>query len=298
MKRALGLLTLLALVVSGSILWVGRPGGETRVERSTRGAPQVFDASGAARGGAARAAFNTTGTRMLTIGSDGVGVVEEGKVRIITPPQANIAAAAWVSGTTDVAVIQAPVADRIALINADGNETGFVPLLPTVEVGAGHGLAIDSARRRAVLGVERRPALEAAQRYLVSIDLSTGAVTDLSAPGGPDEFDPYFLDDGHLLFTRVSDGGSEAVRRNLATGAEDVVAQNARAVGVVGSIPVFVSGRAVAAGSRDPQVLYRLAEGEAVVAVDPSGGRLALVESTATGSRLRATEIPRPEPGV
>lgn len=299
MKRALALLTALALAVGGAIVWFGRPQGTTTIERTTRGAPEIFDSSDGVVGGAGRVAFNTTGTRLVTLGSEGVGVVEEGEIDIITPPQASIASVAWLSGTTDLAVVQAPVADRIAIINADGNETGFVPLNPTVEVGAGHGLAIDSGRRRAILGVERRPALEPMQRYLVSIDLRSGAVTDLTEPGGPDEFDPFFLDDRTVLFTRVGDdGASEAVRRTLASGSEDVVATNARAVGSVGAIPVFVSGQAVAAGAGDPQVLYRLLDGESVGAVDPSGGRLAILESTATGTRLRAQEVPRPEPGV
>ncbi len=298
MKRAFALLTLLALTVGAAIVWFGRPQGSTQVERTTRGAPGIFDSSDAVAGGAARAAFNTTGTRLVTLGSDGVGVVEEGKIDIVTPPNATIASVAWLSGTTDLAVIQAPVADRIAIINADGNETGFVPLSPSVEVGSGHGLAIDAGRRRAVLGVERRPALEAVQRYLVSIDLGTGKVTDLTEPGGPDEFDPFFLDDGTILFSRSGGESAEAVRRTLASGSEDVVATNARGVGTVGNIPVFVSAGAVAAGAGDPQVLYRLKEGESVGAVDPSGGRLAILESTPTGTRLRAQEVPRPEPGV
>lgn len=298
MKRAIGLLTLLALVVGAAIIWLGRPQGQTQVQRATEGAPDVFDASDAANGGAARAAFNPTGTRLVTLGSDGVGVVEEGEIRIITPPSATIASAAWLPGTTDIAVIQSPVADRIALINADGNETGFVPLNPGVEVGAGHGLAIDSTRRRAILGVERRPALEPVQRYLVAIDLRSGAVSELTAPGGPDEFDPFFLDNGRVFYTRSAESTTEAVTRDLASGSESVVARDARAVGSVGETPVFVSGRAVAAGSRDPQVLYRLQEGESVAAVDPSGGRLALLESTPTGSRIRAEEVARPEVGV
>lgn len=298
MRRALALLTLLAVAVGAAIIWLGQPRGTTEVQRTTRGAPEIFDASDAVAGGAARAAFNATGTRLVVLGSEGVGVVEEGEIEIITPPGAAIASAAWLSGTTDIAVVQAPVADRIAIINADGNETGFVPLEPTVEVGSGHGLAIDGARRRAVLGVERRPALEPVQRYLVSIDLRTGSVTELTAPGGPDEHDPFFLDDRTVLFTRTGDGSSEVIRRSVGSGPEEVVATNARAVGTVGSIPVFVSAGAVSAGASDPQVLYRLQEGESVGAVDPSGGRLVLLESTPTGTRLRAREVPRPQPGV
>jgi hypothetical protein len=298
-KKAFLLLTALAVAVGGAIIFLGRPQGTTTVQRTTRGAPEIFDEGGLVAGGAAKAYFNGTGTRLVLVSSEGVGVVEEGEIDIITPPQAQIAEATWLTGTTDIAVVQAPVADRIAIINADGNETGFVPLQPSVEVGSGHGLAIDTARRRAILGVERRPSLEPAQRYLVSIDLRSGAVTELTPPGGPDEVGPFFLDDSTIIFTRLTDGEPEMIRRDLdGSGAERTDAVDAQAVGVVGEIPVFVSGSAVAAGGSDPQVLYRLQEGESVAAVDPSGGRLALLERTPTGTRIRSREIPRPEPGV
>lgn len=298
MKRAAALLTVLALAVGGAIIYLGRPSGETVVQRSTRGAPPIFDESGLATGGAAKAAFNGTGTRLVVVNSEGVGVVTDGEIDIITPPQASIAEAVWLTGTTDIAILQAPVADRIALVNADGNETGFVPLEPSVEVGPGHGMAIDSTRRRAIIGVERRPALEPVQRYLVSVDLRTGAVSELTTPGGPDEFGPHFLDDRRVFYTSSEEGSTRAVVRDLSSGTETQVAVNAVAVGSVAELPVFVSAGAVAVGARDPQVLYRLADGEFVAAVDPSGGRLVILVATPTGTRLRAEDVPQPEPGV
>jgi hypothetical protein len=291
-KRAVVLLTLLALVIGGGILYLGRPRGETRVQRSTRGASEVFDDAGRVAGGAGRAQFNASGTRLVVLTSEGVGIVEEGKIRIITPPQATIADVGWLTGTTDVAVVQSPVADRIALINVDGSETGFVPLKPSLEVGSGHGLVVDTARRRAVVGIERRPALQPLQLNLVMVDLKTGESRDLTPPGGSDESGPIWLDDSHVLYTRIEGTDSKAVVLNLADGTEEVVAVNAHAVGAVAGAPIFVSnGRVSADVGADPQVLYTLKAGESVAAVDPVGGRLALLVSSPTGNRLRAQEV-------
>ena len=296
MKRAVALLTLVALVIGGIIFYVGRPRGETRVVRSTRGAPGIFDEGGVVRGGAAKAQFNAAGTRLLVLSSEGVGIVEEGEIRVITPAEAAIADAGWLTGTTDVAVLQAPVADRIALINLDGTETGFVPLNPPLEVGSGHGIVVDTPRRRAVIGVERRPTLEPLQLHLVMVDLTTGAVRDLTPPGGPDESGPFWLDESRILFTRVEGTDSKAIVLNLADGTEKVVAVGARAVGGVAGAAVFVGNNRVAADvGADPQLLYTLKEGESVAAVDPVGGRLALLESTPTGTRLRAQDVPQLE---
>lgn len=297
MKRAVVLLTLFAVAIGGAIVYVGRPRGETRVDRSTRGAPGIFDDNGRVAGGAARAQFNAAGTRLVILSSQGVGVVENGKVRIITPAEAAIGDAAWLTGTTDIAVMQAPVADRIALINLDGSETGFVPLNPSLEVGSGHGLAVDTPRRRAVVGIERRPSLEPLQLNLVLVDLTTGESRDLTAPGGPDETGPYWLDESRILYTRIEGTDSKAIVLNVADGSEEVIAVNAKAVGGIAGAPVFVSNNRVAAEvGADPQVLYTLKAGESVAAVDPVGGRLALLESSPTGSRLRAQDVEQLEP--
>jgi len=298
MKRAIVVLTLLALVIGGTIIYVGRPRGETRVDRTTRGAPGVFDDNGLVSGGAARAQFNAAGTRLVVLSSEGVGVVEEGKVRTITPAGAVIGEAAWLTGTTDIAVMQSPIADRIALINLDGTETGFVPLSPSLEVGSGHGLVVDTERRRAVIGIERRPSLQPLQLNLVMVDLRSGQSRDLTPPGGPDESGPFWLDESRVLYTRVEGSDSQAVVLNLADGTEDVIAVNARAVGTVSGAAIFVSNNRVAAEvGADPQVLYTLKEGESVAAVDPVGGRLALLESTPTGTRLRAQDIAQLDAG-
>lgn len=296
MKRALALLTAVAVVIGGIIFYVGRPRGETRVERTTRGAPGVFDDDGVVAGGAAKAQFNAAGTRLLVLSSEGVGIVEEGEIRVITPAEAAIADAGWLTGTTDVAVLQAPVADRIALINLDGTETGFVPLNPSLEVGSGHGIVVDTERRRAVIGVERRPTLEPLQLHLVMVDLTNGSTRDLTPPGGPDELSPFWLDDSRILFTRVEGRDSKAVVLNLADGTEEVVAVGARAVGGIAGAAVFSGNNRVAADvGADPQLLYTLKEGESVAAVDPVGGRLALLQSTPTGTRLRAQDVPQLE---
>lgn len=296
MKRALALLTIAALVIGGIIFYVGRPRGETRVERTTRGAPGVFDDGGLVTGGAAKAQFNAAGTRLLVLSSEGVGIVEEGEIRVITPAEAAIADAGWLTGTTDVAVLQSPVADRIALINLDGTETGFVPLNPPLEVGSGHGIVVDTPRRRAVIGVERRPALQPLQMHLVLVDLQTGQSRDLTPPGGPDEFGPFWLDDSRVVYTRVEGTDSKAVVLNLADGTEEVVAVGARAVGAIAGAAVFVGNNRVAADvGDDPQLLYTLKQAESVAAVDPVGGRLALLESTPTGTRIRAQEVPQLE---
>ena len=296
MKRALALLTVLAVVVGAAILYVGRPKGETQVQRSTRGAPEIFDEDGVVSGGAAKAQFNAAGTRLVVLTSEGVGIVEDGEIRTITPPEAAIADVGWLTGTTDVAVVQSPVADRIALINIDGSETGFVPLSPSLEVGSGHGLVVDTERRRAVIGVERRPTLEPLQRYLVMVNLQSGESRDLTPPGGPDELGPFWLDESRILFTRIEDGESTAVVLSLADGTEETVAVRARAVGVTSGVPIFVSNdRVSAAISGDPQVLYELGPEESVVAADPTGRRLAILEALPTGTRLRQQEIPQLE---
>ena len=292
MKRAAALLTLLALLVGGVVFYSARPRGETRVERQTRGAVEVFGDRGVVTGGAAKAQFNAAGTRLLVLTSDGVGIVEEGEIRLITPPQAAIADAGWLTGTTDVAVVQSPVADRIALINLDGTETGFVPLSPPLEVGTGNGLVVASERRRAVIGVERRPALQPIDRNLVLVDLTTGQSSDLTPPDGPDEVAPFWVDDTRVLFTEVDDAGSRVVVLDISDGSRNVVAVDATGVGVIAEVPVYVgNGRVAADLGADPQILYTLKEGERVAAVDPVSGRLAISESTPTGTRLRAQEV-------
>lgn len=293
MKRTAAVLTLIALLVGGAIVYVGRPRGGTEVERTTRGAIEIFDDEGLVGEGAAKAQFNPAGTRLAVVTSQGAGVVEEGAIRVITPPEATVAEAGWLTGTTDLAVLQSPVADRIAIINADGRDTGFVPLSPPLEVGSGHGIAIDSARRRAVIGIERRPALEPVQRNLVVVDLRTGESRDLTPPGGPDEFGPFWLDDGRVLFTQASDGSTAPAVLDVATGAVTTIAADGRAVGVIADIAVYVTGARMLADSGEPQLLYALAEGESVAATDPTGARAAILETTPTGTRLREQSLPQ-----
>ncbi len=74
------------------------------------------------------------------------------------------------------------------------------------------------------------------QYDLVQVDTQSGALTELSRTA-QDEQNPFFAADGALFFTRKTGADHRLVRRDLATGQEQVVAQ-----GVLRAIPAEAGG--------------------------------------------------------
>lgn len=276
----------------------------------------AFDAEGRIDGGRAR--YSADGTRLAVLSSAGVSIADEGRLRAVTAEGANVVDAAWFPAGSAFLVAEGPLpTGTLAVVETDGSVRGNIALTPSVGFGSGYGMAVSPGGRQAVVTGVERPALEREQRYLVVVDLETGATRPLTEPGGADESNPVYLDAATVVFEEepVPEPGATEVEEpsvvsiELSTGEREVLSRRSRLAGVVGGgneVAIAVTrGREIVmlAGRRGNEdfTLGSLPEGAALTAVHPAGGEAVVreLQISADGSqasglrRIRVRALPR-----
>lgn len=297
LRRNLVFAFVAAMVVGAASFVVTRDGASTGVTGLAPVGGNLF-ADGDELAGASRGVLSPDGSNLAVLTPDGLGIVDGNKIRPVTEEGSKVVDAAWFGNGATLLVAEGPTpTGLLAVVDADGTVRGSVPLEPSVGFGAGHGMAVGPGGRQAVVTAVDRPALGAEQRRLVHVDLETGATRDLTAPGGPDEDRPFFLDAGRVAFIETTPGDGGGVRTLVVSVADGTVSDVAAGVRIVGATdggqPVLErAGNLFVDGKRIGQV----PAGASVSSVHPASGLAVLVESVtssdgATVLRLRRHKI-------
>ena len=232
------------------------------------GGRSPFDETGALPAGTSRARFSPSGANVAVLVDGAVDLAVEGELRSVTPRGGNVVDAAWFPNDETLLVAEGPSSTgALAVVDIDGRVRGSIPLSEPVPFGTGYGMDVDADGRRAALTAVRRETLGPERRYVVEVDLETGAVRPVTEPGGPDEFGPRYVDGG--LAYSVDD---------------DVV------LGVVRGVDVArQTGDRIIAGDVD---LGRVPAGTTVVDVSATGNEALVVSRNAEGQpRLRMVRL-------
>ena len=256
--------------------------------------------------GIERAIFSPDASRVLGVGPDGVGLVQRGRLDLITEPGSSAVDATWMPDGASILVAEGPVIiDRLTVLTLDGEVKGVARLDAPFSVGAGNGMTVDSRGARAVVTTERRDPIGGRRRLdLALVDLPTGHVTALTDTADANEASPLFVDDSHVAFSR--DGA--LMELDLASRAERALTDNASGARPVG---VIQDGRLVYAATREGRTRVFAAKATpmgtfsvatTVWSVDRSGSRaiVSQPETAPTGTtelRLRAVTLHPPSPG-
>ncbi len=240
-----------------------------------------------------RGLVSRDGRRLAVLNDEGLGLAEQGVVRPVTEPGSRVVDAAWFANDATLLVAEGPIpTGALAIVDIDGTVRGSVPLSPVLGFGTGHGMAVDTSGKRAVVTAVERPALGPPQRHLALVDLTTGQSSTLTPPGGSDESGPAFVGDGEVAFTETTADGTRRARLiDLSTGA---VRELRNASTVVGSTPqavLVVSGGDVVrldGEGKAPVVVGQVPSGTSVTSIDAIGGQAIVVNRS---SQLRPIRI-------
>jgi hypothetical protein len=300
-------------VASGAAAWWTSRDGNSGPSGLVPLQGDFFDRGGRIEPGPFRGAWSPDGTHLLTISARGIGEARAGRVRAVTAPGSRAVDAAWMPGSNALLVAEGPVpTGQLSVLRLDGSSLGEVRLAPSFGVGAGRGMTVDAAGRRAVVTrVERNPFQAQGRADLVLVDLSTGSDRLLVDTASTDEERPFFVGPELVVFTsRPSDSGAAIVAvLDIATNQVRQLSppgQDASAVGVIADEAwvAYVSGGRLWAVRREggPSIrLARVPSGTDVVAVHPDG-RMALVVERAgpdTATQLHRIDLrPLPSAGV
>jgi hypothetical protein len=242
--------------------------------------------------GAYRAVLSPDGDRLGVLSDDGLARVARNQLVPITEQGANVVDAAWFPNSATVLVAEGPAATgQVAVLDVagDGHVRGSIRLDPPVGFGQGYGMSVAPGGRKAVATAVERPALEPEHRYLVAIDLETGATRALTDAGGPDESEPVHLTEERVAFVERTAGQVRTRTLDLATGAVEDVADGAAVVGAADGVPVVVDGAGrLRAGDR---ALGAVPAGTTVAGVDVRERTAVVVESTPSGARVRRVHL-------
>lgn len=288
----LSLAALAVVVAAGAAVWVLRS-DEPRITGLGPATPAPFPASGSLASGPHRAWYSADGARLAVLTDGAVGTVSDGTVRLITKSGGNVVDAAWFAAGTALLVAEGPVpTGGLVVVETTGKVRGTIALDPAVGVGPGLGMTIAPGGKRAVVTAVDRPPFGEQTTRLVSVDLTTGRTTDL-VPGGRG---PHFVDAATIAFTRTRGAGSEAVVRDLGSGAEVVLGGGA-VVGVVGAGESIVVQSTRGLVSFDPRGGARRVlsgpPGGSVVAVHPSGAVAVVASLVGDAVQLREISLVR-----
>lgn len=240
---------------------------------------------------AVRAVLGPDATRLAVVTDDGLSVAQDGRLRNVTQPGSHVVDAAWFGNGATLLVAEGPIpTGGLAVVDLDGHVRGTVPLSPSVGFGTGHGMVVLPGGKRAVVTAVDRPALGPEERHLVLVDLTTGATSPLTEPGGPDEEGPVAVGEGVVAFTSTAPGGAATVQV-LDVGTDrptDVVAGTA--VGGGGDRWIAFTTGSMLRAIHLPDVRRDLAaipEGQRVVSADPAAGQAVLLDRAGHLHRIR-----------
>ena len=290
-----------ALVIGGAFLFVsGREPSPTGVDGLAPVGGNLF-ADEDEIDGASRGILSPDGANLAVLSPDGLGLVDGNEIRPVTEPGSRVVDAAWFGNGGTLLVAEGPTpTGLLAVVDGDGTVRGSVRLDPSVGFGTGHGMAVAPGGRRAVVTAVDRPPLGPEQRRVVHVDLETGATRDLTAPGGPDEERPFFLDADRVALVETTageagqGGGVRTLVVSVADGSVLDVADGVRVVGVTGEgQPVLQRAGELVVGGK---VIGEVPAGATVTSVHPGSGLAVVAESvtSAQGStvvRLRRLEV-------
>ena len=246
-------------------------------------------AAGDAVAGAFGGALSPSGTRLVVLTEEGLGLVERNRVVPITERGTRVVDVAWFPNGATVLVAEGPAPTgllEVVDVDGGGDVRGSIRLDPAVGFGDGHGMSVAPGGRAAVVTAVERPALSPEQRHLVLVDLETGATRTLTPAGGPDEERPVHLDEERVAFVEREGDRVRTRVVDLATGKIDEVADGMQVAGQTDGVAVVTDGkgRLFSAGRQVGEV----PEGATVVGVDVAGRQAVVVESSASaGTRLR-----------
>ena len=300
LRRNLLFAVVAAGVVGATFLYVTRDGNTPSSVTGLAPVGGNLFADGDELAGANRGILSPDGSNLAVLTPDGLGLVDGNDIRPITERGSRVVDAAWFGNGGTLLVAEGPTpTGLLAVVDADGEVRGSVPLEPSVGFGTGHGMAVAPGGRAAVVTAVDRPALGAEQRRLVHVDLETGATRDLTAAGGPDEERPFFLDAGRVAFVETTPGDGGGVRTLIVSVADGSVLDVAAGARVVG---VTEEGEPVLERAGTLQVegksIGRVPAGAELSSIHPESGLAVLAETItaadgATVVRLRRLEVTR-----
>jgi hypothetical protein len=294
-KRALVGLLIVAAVLVASYLLVGRStttphnGLAAPNQSAFAGGPKVLSGS--------QAYYSPDGLFLALLSSTGLGLASgTNDISRITPAGSHVVDAAWFPGSTALLVAEGPIpTGTLVVLGTDGKDRGTVALQPPIGFGTGHGMAISSDNATAVVTAVERPTLGPEQRYLAVVNLLTGATRPLTAPGGPDEFAPAFLDESRVAFTEAGSGAPTRVLTvDVQSGATSEVASDATLAGVVRKgarrVVAVVRGGVIEA---DGHRLGTLPDATSLASLHPGGIEAVIRESAADAGGVTVTRLRR-----
>jgi hypothetical protein len=297
-KRNLLFAVVTVLVLGGTFAFVRRDAATSGGSGGVQGLAPVggnLFADGDTIAGSGRGILSPDGSNLVVLTPDGLGIVDGNDVRNVTEPGSRVVDAAWFGNGGTLLVAEGPTpTGLLAVVDADGTVRGSVPLQPSVGFGTGHGMAVAPGGRAAVVTAVDRPPLGPEQHRLVHVDLETGATRDLTAPGGPDEERPFFLDADRVAFVERRGPAVRTTTVAVADGSVLDVADGAEIVGVTtAGKPVLQQGRYLVV---DRKGIAEVPERTGVTSIHPASGLAILSETVATpdgGStaRLRRLEV-------
>ena len=299
LKRNLLFVVVAAAVVGATFAYVTRDSNSPPGVSGLAPLGGNLFADGPTISGGTRGLLSPDGSNLAVITPDGLSLVVDGNdLRSITERGTKVVDAAWFGNGATLLVAEGPVpTGLLAIVDADGEVRGSVPLQPSVGFGTGHGMAVAPGGRLAVVTAVDRPALGPEQRRLVHVDLETGATRDLTAPGGPDEARPFFLDAERVAYVETPPGEGGGVRTvvvSVADGGVLDVAAGARVVGATdGGQPVLERAGVLVV---DGRTIGEVPPGTSVTSVHAASGLAVLAETATTAdgavvARLRRLEL-------
>jgi hypothetical protein len=279
-----------ALVLVAALAFAGCHAGGTPGVRGLAPAGDDPFGAGATVPGVFRAVLSPSGGRLAVLTDGGLGRVERNRIVPITQEGAHVVDVAWFPNSATVLVAEGPTpTGEVAVVDVTGKVRGSIRLDPSVGFGGGYGMSVAPDGHHAVVSAVDRPPLEAEHRFLVAVDLTTGATRPLTPAGGPDESGPVHLSENLVAFVE-RDG--ERVRTrvvDVTTGAIDDAVDGMAVVGASGGRPVVVDAEGnVSVGGRR---LGSVPAGSTVEGVDVAGKQAVVVESTPAGARARRIEL-------